>query len=160
MADRAYMYCPLCRDNSGAKVELMRDAHLFNCPMGHTITQDRMGVLNPEKIKLQFFFKPGPHDVKTEAWVNGEVLSRAKEKLGEQFHPTIDSILRVAVTGDYVLVDGVQAKELRKRNIKNGQEMVACAQDNERLENENSQLKEKIAYFEGIFAKAAESVLP
>lgn len=158
MSERAFMFCPICRATNGQKVEMYRDAHLFTCLMSHAIQQEQLMAMNPEMIKLEFHFKPQPNDVKVECWVNSEVLRRAKEILGDRFHPTVDSLLRVVVTGDYVIVDGVQAKQLRDKNIKNGQEMVACALDNDRLDAENLDLKNKVAYFEGIFKRASEEI--
>ena len=158
MADRAYAYCPMCRNSSGAKVEAMRDSHMMNCLMGHSMTQEQFWSMNPEKIKLDAHFKPGPNDVKAEVWVNSEIYMKAKEILGVQFHRTMDSLMRVAMTGDFIIVDGIQAEKLRAKHIKNGAEMLACAEECERLEAEREMLKDKLDYFESIFKRAAEGV--
>lgn len=148
MADRAFMYCPLCRENGSARIELMRDAHLFTCPMGHSIPQDRLQSMNPEMIKTEVFYKPGPGDVKVEVWVNGEVYLKAKEILGPRFNPTIDSILRTAMQGEYILVDGAQATKLRKLGVRNGAEMVTTAEQNQTLAAQNEDLVSQVNRWE------------
>lgn len=155
MSDRAFMKCPLCRDAGNPNPpELMRDAHMFNCPMGHSIPQERLSVLNPEKIKMQVVFRPGVNDVKSEFWCNQEVLQRAKEALGERFHKTIESILRTAMTGEYILIDGQQAAELRKLGIRNGAEMVATAKQNLELVGQNESLTAEVTKWETRIAEA------
>jgi hypothetical protein len=155
MADRAFMYCPLCRSNGNNHTELIRDSHIYTCPLGHTMTNEQIQKLNPELIKLQTFYKPRPTDVKTEFFCHPEIAQRIKNELGDGYHRTLESILEVCLTGEYVLVDGVQAKELRTMNIKNGAEMLACAKNNKELEGENLELKKQVDHYERIFSRAA-----
>lgn len=154
MADRAFIYCPLCRDNGTKRIELLRDSHIFTCVMGHSIPQERLHAMNPEMIKMDVIWKPGPHDVKTEVWVNEEVLSKAKEVLGARFHPTIDSILRAAMLGEFILVDGKQAAELKKLGVRTGQEMLATAQQNQTLVAQNEELSAQVTRWENRIAEA------
>ena len=153
MGDRAFMYCPHCRAN-GARVELIRESHLFNCPMGHSIPQEQLMAMNPEMIKIQPVFKAGPNDVKAEFWCNSEILNRAKEHLGVGFSKTIESILRSAMQGDYILIDGAQASELKKLGIRNGAEMLATAKQNQQLVAENEGLVEQVNRWEKRIAEA------
>ncbi len=142
MADRAYMKCPACRDSGNATPpELMRnqgDPNFF-CPLGHVLTPERLQLLRPEMIRLQPTFKPRDTDVKAEFWCNPDVLQKAKEALGVNFHRTLESILQCALTGDYILVDGQQATELTKLGVRNGAEMLATAKENQRLAGENEE---------------------
>lgn len=154
MADRAFMYCPLCRDNGSPRVELMRDMNLFTCLMGHSIVGERLQMLKPEMIRTEVIWKPGTGDVKTEVWVNQEVLMKAKEVLGNRFHPTIASIIRSCMAGEPIIIDGVQAEELKKLGIRNGAEMVATAKQNKELVGMNEDLTTQVIRWETRIAGA------
>lgn len=157
MSDRSFMKCPLCRDNGNANPpEMLRDAHIFTCPLGHSMTQERLAALNPEKIKLQFVWKPGTGDIKCEFWINQEVYQKAHEALGDRIHKTVDSILRAAMNGEYVLIDGKQAEELHKLGVRNGAEMLAVAKQNQSLVAENESLVEQVNRWERRIAEAMQ----
>ena len=158
MADRAYMYCPLCRDGGSPTVELMRDNVEFFCMMGHNMPHARMLALRPDMIKTEIRFKPGPHDVKVEVWVNRDVLAKTQDALGERWHPTIASIIRCCMAGEPVIVDGQQASELRKLGIRNGQEMLATAKLNQELTGQNESLVAKVNEWEDRFKSALQGV--
>ena len=148
MADRAYMYCPVCRNLGNPKAELQRDNVDMFCLMGHRIPHAQIMSMNPEMIPTEVRFKPGPNDVKAEIWVNRDVLMQAKEKLGERFHPTIASLIRCCMAGEPVVIDGQQAAELRKLNVKNGAEMVAVAKLNNELAGQVDSLTEQVVRWE------------
>jgi len=155
MADRAYMYCPYCRNQGNARAELLIDNNTdFHCLMGHRAPRATMMALQPEMIPTEVHFKPGPNDVKAEIWVNSEVLMQAKEKLGQRFHPTIASLIRCCMAGEPVVIDGQQAAELRKLNVKNGAEMVAVAKLNNELAGQVDSLTEQLNRWETRFSDA------
>ncbi len=136
-------------------MEMMRDSsNQFTCPMGHNIPGERLQMLKPEMIKTEVLWKPGNGDVKTEVWINQEVLIKAKEVLGNRFNPTIDSILRACLTGDYILIDGQQAAKLKKLGIRNGAEMVAAAEMNQNLAGQNEDLTNQVIRWENRVAGA------
>ena len=158
MADRAFMKCPYCRNQGNQNPpELMRDNVDMFCLMGHRGTHAQILAMNPEMIKMETHFKPGPNDVKAEIWVNSEVVMRAKEALGERFHPTIASLIRCCMAGEPVVIDGVQATELRKLGVKNGAEMLAAAKQNVELAGQNEDLVEQLNKWEKRFENALAS---
>ena len=154
MADRVMAYCPKCRDSGKPKIEAMRDNVDCFCLFGHKMSHAEFWSMQPEMIKTEVHFKPGPHDVKCEVWVNAEVLERAKQALGERFHPTMASLIRMCMAGEPVLIDGVQAAELRKMGIKNGAEMVTTAKQNLELVGQNEGLVEQVNRWESMAARA------
>ena len=158
MADRAFMYCPLCRDGGSPTIELMRDNVDFFCLMGHKLPHARMLALNPDMIKTEIRFKPGPNDVKVEVWVNREVYGKTQDALGERWHPTIASLIRCCMAGELVIIDGQQAAELRKLGIRNGQEMLATAKLNVDLSSQNEDLVAKVNEWENRFKDALQGV--
>jgi hypothetical protein len=158
MADRAMAYCPDCRANGNPTVEAMRDNVDCFCVLGHKQPHAAFWAKNPDMIKTEVHFKPGPHDMKAEIWVNAEVLTKAKQALGERFHPTIASLIRACMAGEPVLIDGVQAAELRKLGVRNGAEMLATAKLNLELAGQNENLVEQVNRWENMAARAMTSV--
>lgn len=156
MADRAFMYCPLCRDSGSPTVELLRDNVDFFCMLGHKLPHQRMLALNPEMMKTEIRFKPGPSDVKVEVWVNREVLAKTQDSLGERWHPTIASLIRCCMAGEPVIIDGQQAAELRKLGVRNGAEMLSTAKLNIELSGQNESLVEKVNEWETRFRSALQ----
>jgi len=154
MADRAFMYCPLCRNAGNPTAELMRDNVDMFCLMGHKMPHAQMLALNPDMIKTAVRFAPGAGDVKAEVWVNQEVLMKAKESLGERFHPTVASLIRSCMAGQPVLIDGAQAAELRKLGIKNGAEMITAAKLNAELSGQVENLTAEVIKWETRIAGA------
>ena len=154
MADRAFMYCPMCRAAGNDRSELMRDNVDFFCLMNHRMPHEAMPKLNPEMIKTEVHFKPGPNDTKTEVWINKDILYRVQQALGERFHPTMASIIRCCAAGEPVIVDGQQAEKLRKLGIRNGAEMLACAEQNKELAGQNEWLTQELNRWENRFAEA------
>jgi hypothetical protein len=159
MADRAFMKCPFCRNMGNASApEMFRDNVDFFCMLGHRAPHAQVMAMSPELVKTEVHFKPGPNDVKAEIWVNGEVLIKAKEVMGERFHPTIASLIRCCMAGEPVMIDGIQAEKLRKLGIKNGAEMVAVAEQNKQLAGENEGLVSQINEWESRFKDAMAGV--
>lgn len=158
MSDRAFMYCPLCRDRGTPTAELMRDNVDFFCMMGHRMPHGAMLAMNPEMIKTQVVFKPGNNDVKCDVWVNRDVLERAKASLGEQFHPTMASLIRCCMAGAPIVVDGQQAEKLRKLGVKNGAEMLATAELNVQLSGQVESLTEQVNRWEARIAGALKDM--
>lgn len=154
MADRAFMYCPMCAQQGSPTIELLRDNVDMFCMMGHKMPHAQMMNLNPVMIKAAVRFTPGAGDVKAEVWCNGEVLIKAKEALGERFHPTIASLIRTCMAGDPVVIDGQQAAELRKMGIRNGAEMLAAARQNIELAGQNESLSQEVIKWETRIAGA------
>lgn len=136
------------------KSELMRDNVDMMCLVGHKAPHAQMLAMNPEMIKPTVIFKPGPNDVKAEIWINSERLMRAKEVLGERFHPTMASLISACMAGEPVLIDGQQAAELRKMGIRNGSEMLAAAKLNLELAGQNETLSQKNIEWENRIAGA------
>lgn len=142
MADRAFMKCPVCRDNGNTNPpELMRnhgDPNFF-CPLGHALTPERLQMMRPEMIKLQPVVKPRDTDVKATFWCNPDVLNKSKEALGVRWDRTLEAVLQAAITGDYILIDGAQAAKLRAAGIRTGADMVASVEESKRLASENEE---------------------
>ena len=155
MADRSYMRCPMCRAMGNQTApEMMRDNVDFYCPLGHKAPHGQMMSMNPDMIKVETHFKPGDHDIKVEVWVNKEVAAIAKERLGQQFHPTVASLIRCCMAGEPVVIDGQQAEALRKLNVRNGADMVALAKQNVELASQNEDLVEQVNKWEKRIAEA------
>jgi hypothetical protein len=148
----------MCRNQGSARVELIRDNVDLFCMMGHRMPHAAMLNMNPEMIKTEVRFKPDAHDVKAEVWVNAERLARAKEALGERFHPTIASLISCCMAGEPVIIDGQQAAELRKLGIRNGQEMLAAAKQNLELAGQNENLTMEVNRWEKRIQEAMAGV--
>ncbi len=147
-------YCPMCRNQGSPTVEMMRNNTDAYCLMGHRLPHAQFWAMNPDMIKTEVRFAPGPGDVKVEIWVNQECLMKAKDALGERFHPTIGGLIRACMAGAPVLIDGQQAEKLRKLGVKNGAEMVATAELVKELSGQNESLVEKLNEWENRFADA------
>ena len=147
-------YCPMCRQNGSPAIQAMRDNVNCFCVMGHRMGHEQFWAMKPDMIKTEVRFAPGQGDVKAEIWVNGEVLIKAKEALGERFHPTVASLIRSCMAGAPVLIDGQQAEELRKLGVRNGAEMIATAKLNAELSGQNETLVEKVNEWESRFRNA------
>jgi hypothetical protein len=150
-------YCPLCRDAGNPKAMAMRDNVDCFCLMGHRMPHARFWAMNPEMIKPTVRFGPGPGDIKVEVWCNQEVYMKAKEALGERFHPTIASLIRCCMAGEPVIIDGQQAAELRKLGVKNGAEILATVKLNSELSGQNEYLTEELNKWEKRFENALAS---
>ena len=151
-------YCPMCRNNGVPKVVAMRDNVDCFCLMGHRMPHAQFWSMTPEMIKTEVRFTPGANDVKVEVWCNSEVLIKAKEALGDRFHPTIASLIRCCMAGEPVVIDGQQAEVLRKLGVKNGAEMVAVAKQVGELSGQNESLVEELNKWETRFKDAMSSV--
>ena len=147
-------YCPMCRNNGNPSIQAMRDNVDCFCLMGHRMPHAAFWSMKPDLMKTEVRFAPGANDVKAEIWVNQEVLMKAKEALGERFHPTIASLIRCCMAGLPVMIDGQQAAELRKLGVKNGAEMLAVAKQNSELSGQNEDLTEQLNKWEKRFENA------
>lgn len=146
------MTCPTCRDLGKITgnpilngIELMRDMDMIRCANGHTFPNyNELMAMNPDKIKLapQDIRQPG--DVKVEFWVDGTILAKFRERYPFQQNSTVQSILSLYCTGeDPVIIDGVQAKQLRALGIRNGQEIIAEMSVKSELQAEIDGLKQE-----------------
>lgn len=150
MADRSFIYCPHCERQLKIQEELLRgnpESHLFRCNMGHAFTYAALMELNPTKIPMQVAEKPGATDIKIDFWLPPDLINKYRQKFPNQQNSTIASVLAVILDDDYVLVSGAQARRLRQLNIKNGADMVACAENNLTLTDQNEQLVKEVDRF-------------
>ena len=162
MADRSYIWCPFCEKQNNMQNELLRgnpESHLFRCQFGHVFDYQALMALNPTKMPIQVVEKPAPTDVKADFWIQPEILNRYRQKFPNQQHSTLNSVLAILLDDDYVIVSGEQARKLRAMNIRNGADMVACAENNKTLTDENEQLvKENDRFYNAVREKAAAEV--
>jgi hypothetical protein len=160
MADRSFMYCPLCEKTHDIQVELFRgmpESHIFRCEQGHAFTYQRLIELNPTKIKLVTHEKPGPNDVKAEFWVNPKVLQDFRSKYANQQNSTINSILFLLLDEDLLMISGEQARKLKALGISTGADMLTTAEQIRTLTVENESLvKENDRFYRAIAARQSE----
>lgn len=166
MSDRAMMYCPTCRNlakltgnDSLNRIELVRDPDAFRCPNGHPFTSyAELMAMEPELIKLIPKETPGPNDTKVEVWVNKDIWTQFAAKYPAQLNATVESILRLYLVGEPVIIDGGQAAHLRKLGVKTGAEMVAALEVAKTLEAQLQTAEEKISLMQSLFQGAGVQV--
>lgn len=151
MADRSYILCPRC-EKEGSKFELVRENVEFKCPNGHTFVYGQLSEAT--KIPLAFVEKANVGDTKAEFFVNADILAKFRAKYPMQQNSTVTSILALFLDDDLVVVDGKQARELKKLGVKNGAEMLSAVQNNATLESENNELKGKLDFMRSMFKSA------
>lgn len=156
MPERSGIYCPNCQPQ---KVELVRgnpELHVFRCPMNHAFEYGQLE--HAEKVPLVFHEKPGPHDVKVEVWVHGPSFQKFREMYPNQINATMTSIITAHLSGEVVIIDGSQAKELRRLGIKNGAEMVAAAQSVSSLEDQLNTATTQLELLRSLISKAGAEI--
>jgi hypothetical protein len=162
MADRSFIYCPFCEKQNGMQIELLRgnpESHLFRCQFGHVFDYSALMAQNPTKMPLQVVEKPAPTDIQATFWIQPEILNKYRQKFQNQQNSTINSILAILLDDDYVVISGEQARKLKSMNIKNGAEMVACAENNNTLTSENEMLvKENDRFYSAVREKMGAEV--
>lgn len=153
------MYCPTCRNLAGITqnqtllvVELLREMDMIRCSNGHTFPNyNELMAMNPDKIKLAPQDKRQPGDVKAEFWIDSTVLEKYRIKYPFSQNSNVESILRLFILEEEpVIIDGAQAKELRKRGYKNGQEILGGLDSSGELQNEIDGLKTEIKTLRGM----------
>jgi hypothetical protein len=158
MAKRAMMYCPRCRMVGLPQVELVTEnpeQDVFRCPNSHAFTNYmELMKLNPDMIKLIAQEKPQAGDVKTEVWVDKQVLDRFNSLYPAKINATVNSILSLHLYGDPVIIDGIQAKKLHAMHVRNGAEVVAALEVARALEDQLATAQQQIALYQGMFASA------
>lgn len=163
MSDRAMMYCPQCRNlakitnnTSLQAIELVRNPDAMRCANGHVFPDyQALMAMEPELIKLIPKETLGPNDVKVEGlWCNKDIWTQFAAKYPAQLNATVESILRLYLVGEPVIIDGVQAAHLRKLGVKNGSEMVAALEVAKTLEAQLQTAEEKISLMQSLFQGA------
>jgi hypothetical protein len=153
MSDRAFMFCPTCRNFAVAAgnptlktVELMQDRDALRCANGHTFpSYAELMAMNPEKIRMVPQDVRQPGDVKVDFWIDGQILAKFRERYPYQQNSTVQSIMSLYTTGqDPVIIDGVQAKKLNELGVRTGQECVAAIEVTKSLESEIDGLKAQL----------------
>ena len=165
MAERTGIYCPIC-EQQGVKAELVRgnpELHLFKCISNHSLTYSQLygpdAQYQPNMIKLVVPEKPSPTDVQATVWLNPDVWQRFCAKYPNQKNATVNSILALLLDDDLVIVSGEQARKLKKFNIRNGADMVANAEEANRLAGENADLvKDNSRFYQAVASQVAGQV--
>lgn len=151
------MYCPNCRRVGIPDVELMTEApepHLFRCMNSHVFEREALMAAKPDMVKMVVREVPGPHDVKTEFWIHGEVLKRFQAKFPNQMSATVNSILQMYLTGDVLIIDGIQAKKLHELGARTGQEVIALLEGAKTTEAELATTKEQLQFLAGLMNRS------
>jgi hypothetical protein len=110
--------------------------------------------LNPEMIKVVPHETPQAGDVKTEVWIDKQLLEKFNAIYPAKLNATVNSILSLHLYGDPVIIDGIQAKKLHAMHIRNGAEVVAALEVARSLEDQLATAQQQIALYQGMFANA------
>jgi len=143
MAERSFIYCPFCERQNNLQTELLRgnpELHLYKCSLGHSFDYHTLMGMSPTMIKLEHIEKPRPTDVKAEFFVAPDLWGKFLAKFPNRKNATMESIMALSLDDDLIIISGEQAKKLKGFGIKTGQEMLACAENNQTLTAENEQL--------------------
>jgi hypothetical protein len=153
--ERAYMYCPTCRGN-GVKNEVQKtDNVTFACVIGHVLgNYEQLMAMKPDMIRLEVIRKLNAGDVKTEVFVNGEALAKFNQMHPGQLDATVDNIIRQHCDGDLVIIDGMQAREMRSLGVTTGAQMLAAIKNAKDLEVQIASQTAALELVQGMFAKA------
>lgn len=155
MADRAMMWCPMC-DKNGVNTEVVKKDNVdFQCGIGHNLGDyNSLMAQRPRMMKLEVVHKPNVGDVKTEVWINGEALNKFNQMYPNQLSATLDNIVRQHLDGDLIIIDGMQARELKSLGIRTGAEMLSAIKNGKTLEDTNTTLSNTLDALKGMFQKA------
>lgn len=162
MAKRAMIYCPRCRHVGLPTVELVTEnpePDVFRCPNSHAFTSYlELMKMNPDMIKVVAHETPQPNQEKVEVWVDRGVVSKFREQFPAKLNSTVESIMTLALLGDYIIIDGVQAKKIRALGVKNGAEMVAALEVGKGLEGELETTRAQLSMIQGMLQAAGVHV--
>ena len=148
------MYCPTCRMNSVPNCEVYRYTNTeFRCAIGHSFSYEALMMMKPDLIRTEVAEKAGPGDVKAEFFCNADVLQQFRAKFPNRLSATVTQIMRLYLDDDLVIIDGLQARELRSLKVSTGAEMLAVAKQASTLSDENEELRKKITFIQDLFAQ-------
>lgn len=132
--ERTMIWCPLC-DKNGVNNEIVREDNIvMKCGIGHSFTYASLMSHGPRMIRLEVIEKPNIGDVKVEVWVNGDALAKFNQMYPNRMSATVDNIIRQHCDGDIIIIDGMQAREMKSLGIRTGAEMLAAIKNARTLE--------------------------
>jgi len=153
--ERAFMWCPTC-DKNGANNEVVKEDNvMFKCVIGHQLgNYAQVMSMNPRMIKLEVIRKANAGDVKVDVFVNGSALEKFNNMHPGQLDATVDNIIRLHTDGDLIIVDGMQAREMRSLGVMTGTQMLAAIKNAKELEVQIASQTAALELVQGMFAKA------
>lgn len=133
--ERAFMWCPTC-DVNGVNSEVTKlDNVMFVCGIGHQLGDyNQLMSRKPRMIKMEIVRKANVGDIKVDVFVNSTALDKFQQLHPGQLDATVDNIIRQHTDGDLIIIDGMQARELKSLGIMTGAQMLAAIKNAKTLE--------------------------
>lgn len=159
--DKAYVFCPTCSREGTEKSPLMRDSHLLKCAFGHSFDSRQLAALRARGTPVEMenwtdliVEQPPDYCEKFPIWCNPAVWKHLQKKFRGRFIATLITYLEALADDTIVLIDGADAEELRKMNLKNGVEILAAMRDRVNLQTQLDDANRKIEQFRALMSQA------
>ena len=162
----AYMYCPTCRDAGTPNVQLRRSMHEVVCPFGHkpqfaytkegTLVGVGQAQAGSDMVPFSHVMKESPAStwIKWPIYVHPEVKAKIETKYPENWITSIGVLLNAFADGSLIMITGEEATKLRTHGIKNGAQMVSCAEGMKEAERERDQAVKELDKLQSVLKAA------
>jgi hypothetical protein len=146
---KAYVWCPICRQNGNPQSPLIRDGHIIKCNFSHQLTGADLQNFGADMIKANEIFHEQPTitDMAWKIFLNPKVKEKLEAKYAGRIMITIATFLAALADDAIVLITGEQAVELRKLGVKSGAEMLSAMKQFKETERERDEAIASIEKF-------------
>ena len=153
--DLAYVYCFACRDAGTPNVPLRRNTNLnlppFVCSINpmHQFTfaqlQQHSAEMTPMAAVMQEQINAA--SVKWAIWVMPNTKALLEQKWSGRIYTSVATLLDALADDSVIFIQGVEVKELRKRGIQNGEQILAALNNAKETERQLQEAVEMIKQF-------------
>ena len=151
----AQLYCGICTANGVPDMMLVREMHLLKCNLGHQYQSVGEAVARGSTmVPLPLNERPPLTSVKIALWVNPKVKEILETKYRGRLIATTDVLLSSLADGNVMILSGEDVAKLKKRGIRNGNEMVAALESMDQTARERDDAMRQIERFQEVLKAA------
>ena len=146
---KAYVWCPICRQNGNQNSPILRDGYVLKCNFGHQLSGAQLEQFGADMVKATELFieQPTITDMAWKIFINPKVKEKLEQKFAGRIMATVATLLAALSDDTLVMITGEQAAKLRKLGIKNGAEMLAAVESSKETEKELQVANDQINKF-------------
>lgn len=135
---------------------MKRDMHRLSCPFGHQGEWVEIARMNPVMSPMSDVYTdtPNPQAVKWSVWVMPRVRELIEARFQGRLWTTLATLFDCLADDQVIILQGSEVKELKKRGLSNGSQIVAALDAYKQMERERDQAVEQLERMQAVLSSA------
>ena len=153
---RAYVLCPVCRQNGNPDVPMTRNMHLFICPFQHSLSWQQLEGMGADMEKMEgtvVVEQPNANAMAYKIYMMPATWAAINKKFAGRLHATLGVFMDLLADDSVVLITGPDAVKLKLKGLNTSAQIVAALESSSQMEKERDEAVANLEKFQNLLRK-------